>query len=326
MDLLVHLEGPLGLAALAAIAFGDTLIGVGLFVFGEFAFLAAGAAYAANGSIVPVLVVLAFAWLGDITSFLLGRRYGARAALRFMKPSKNRKRWRRAEKMLAERGFLFVVLSRFLGPVAWITPFLSGTIRMPMPLYASAAAVGVVLGVGQFLILGAIGQTAMTYLLPHITPHLSVLALMTLMLGVGAYIWRRSVRSRLHKAMTISGASTLMLLAANFAYFFVLDSHPLPAAPQARIADVCSVSQHHLAVSPGPSALHLPQPINVLLFSEKPGAEMMAELNWHRNATYSHDAITFAKFISLLWQSRPPMSELYLDGQPADSAFQMPGS
>lgn len=193
-DPLTLLDGFWGLAGLALIAFGDTLIGVGFFVFGEVAFLAAGAAFAANGTTLPGLVVLIAAWAGDIVSFYVGRRFGFRIALPLLKRRKRRSAWRRAKKALAARGVVFVIVSRLLGPVAWITPFLAGTLHMPPLKFAFAAAIGVALGVGQFLILGAVGQQVWALMTPSTSWLPALLAITGLGLGLALMIWRQRTR------------------------------------------------------------------------------------------------------------------------------------
>lgn len=326
MEYLANLDSFAGLAILAAIAFCDTLIGVGFFVFGEVAFLAAGAGFTAEGLILPALTVLVFAWAGDVTSFLSGRRFGPRALLRFMRKQKNRAAWRKAQAALATRGAAFVVLSRLLGPVAWITPFMAGTLRMPARIFAPAAAVGVFLGVGQFLLVGALGQSVLNVLLPYVAPHLTAAALIAFTLLISVYLWRRSDKSFWRRTLTVAVTAGAIFLASNFAYFFVLDTHALPSEPRASLTDACQVADAPLLVHSGQSGLHLPQPVNVLLISQSNESDLMRDLNWHQNVTYSHDTISFPTFVSLLFQQTPPVSELYLDQHPADSAFQMPGT
>ena len=193
-ELLSSLDTFWGLALLAAGAFGDTLIGVGFFIFGEIAFLAAGAAYSTNASIVPAGIVLLAAWAGDVTNFFIGRSYGPRFSVRFLKRLKRRKAWRRAQTEIRNRGAIFVVISRFLGPVSCVTPFLAGTLNMPLRSFLPASACGVTLGVGQFLFLGAIGAQLTNAFLSFILDHLSVIFLAALMLLSSTLIWRRSER------------------------------------------------------------------------------------------------------------------------------------
>ncbi|MEM1078843.1 MAG: LssY C-terminal domain-containing protein [Pseudomonadota bacterium] len=324
--LLSSLDSVAGLLVLTLLAFGDTLIGVGFFVFGELAFLAAGAAFAANGAVIPALVVLVAAWAGDVTSYLIGARYGARMSLPFLKRLKRRKAWRRAKAELGRRGAVFVVIARFLGPVAWVTPFLAGTLGMERRVFLPAAALGVFLGAGQFLIYGAIGAQVMDALLPFVLDHLAVCLLLVFMILSSLYVWRRSERGVLLKGLQVAAITVTIFFASNLTYFFVLNSHAAQGVPRTSYASVCDAATGPFTVDPGTTDLHLPQPVNVLLLSEGTGADLMAALGWHRNVTFTHDEIGFGAYLGLVLQNTPPISELYLSSVPADSAHQMTGT
>lgn len=324
--LLTSLDSVAGLVVLSILAFCDTLIGVGFFVFGELAFLAAGAAISTNGNYFPAVVVLAFAFAGDAASYGIGRRWGRRFSTRFLTRLKRRNAWRRARSELEKRGAAFVVLSRFLGPVAWVTPFLAGTLRMSPTHFFPAAALGVALGVGQFVIYGAVGATLATAFLPFVLDHIAVIALSICMLLSCIFIWRRSERSVWLKGLLAAALCAVIFATANFTYFFVLNSHTPQNSDRLVFQSVCEAASGPFVVEPGETALHLPQPVNVILLSEKSGADLMSDLGWHRNKTFSHDEIGFAKYLRLLFENTPPVSELYLEGTPADSAHQLPGT
>ncbi|NRB00706.1 MAG: LssY C-terminal domain-containing protein [Rhodobacteraceae bacterium] len=325
-NLLASLDSALGLLLLAALAFGDTLIGVGFFIFGEVAFLAAGAAITTNALYLPAIVVLVAAWAGDVTSYAIGRKYGARMSTRYLKRLKRRQAWRRAQSELRKRGEVFVVVSRFLGPVAWVTPFLAGTLGMPPRRFVPAAALGVLLGVGQFLVYGAIGGHLIGSFLPFVMDHLAVIALVASMLISSIYVWRRSERATWVKALKAVTMASAVFLTSNLIYFFVLNSHTVPDAPRTTFDTVCHAADGPFVVGAGQTSLHLPQPVNVILISDAPGSALMDDLGWHRNKTFTHNDISFTNYLSLLLQSTPPVSELYLDGIPADSAHQLPGT
>lgn len=324
--LLASLDSAFGLVALAVLAFSDTLIGVGFFVFGEIAFLAAGAAFASSGNVLPALVVMIFAFAGDAVSYGIGKRWGSQFSKRFLKRSKRRKVWRRAKMELETRGMIFVVISRFLGPVAWVTPFLAGSLNMPSLAFFSAAALGVVLGVGQFLIYGALGATAVSSFLPFVLDHIVVVALSFFMLLSCLYFWRRSARSVLVKTLLAASLCALMFATSNFAYFFVFNTHDKPTSVRVAFQSICEAASGPFVVEPGETNLHLPQPVNVILLSDFSGADLMSALGWYRNKTFSHDHIGFMKYVRLVSKNTPPVSELYLQGIPADSAHQMPGT
>lgn len=326
IDVLALAQSGPGLLLLGLSAFCDTLIGVGFFVFAEPAFIAGGAAWAAHGAIGPAIIVLLCAWLGDLTSFGIGRLCGKRLSLRFLKPLTRRRAWRMAQEALARKGALFIVISRLLGPVAWVTPFLAGTLSMPFARFAPAAALGTVIGVGQFLVLGALGTRLLPYLLPFLRAHFWTALLGAALVGLVIVIWRRSragVTSRLLKVL--AGAAALFL-SSNIAYFFVLDTHSRAAALPPFKAEFCALTDIPMLAYPGATDLHLPQPVNILLIGDGSGADLMEELNWHRNLTFSRDRISILGFVRLLLANTPPVSELTFLDRPANSAFQMPGN
>jgi len=325
-EILPNLDSFTGLALLALIAFCDTLIGVGFFIFGEVAFLAAGVAFASSGTPWPALIVLVFAWLGDMASYLIGARYGTRLSLPYLRAQKRRRAWRRAKTALKDRGIVFVVVSRLLGPVAWVTPFMAGTMRMPRLKFALAAALGVVLGVGQFLIYGALGQQLFDVVLPFIAAHIWAFALAVSILLAGIYVWRRSEKPIFNRLIKVGVVSGVIFLTSNVVYFFVLNTHPIPTEPRTLVADVCQAHKAPFLVTPGDTGLHLPQPVNIMLISDRSGADLMNDLGWYQNVTFSRDSISFPTYLGLLANQTPPVSELYLNGQPADSAHQMTGT
>lgn len=51
----------------------------------------------------------------------------------------------------------------------------------------------------------------------------------------------------------------------------------------------------------------------------------MGDIGWYKNHTYTRNHINLFTYIQLALQNLLPVSELYLWGQPATSAFQMPG-
>lgn len=325
-ELLTAANSAPGYVLLGLVAFCDTLIGVGFFVFGEVAFLAAGASWAATGQIWPALIVLCCAWAGDIASYAIGRHYGARLSLRYLTRLKRRRAWRRAQRALHRRGAVFVVLSRLLGPTAWVTPFLAGSVSMKASHFVPAAALGVMLGVGQFIVLGAVGLKGLSHVTLFLTDHMWAIGLVALLLISSIYIWRRSEAARPIRIFMVTTVAAALFLISNLTYFFVLNVHSAPTTPPPVLGTACNISQQSLLVHPGPTKLHLPQPVNVVLLSDATGAALMADLGWHQNLTFAQNQITFAGFIRLLAQNTPPVSELLLSGHPADSAFQMAGT
>ncbi|MTI16476.1 hypothetical protein E1162_04385 [Rhodobacteraceae bacterium RKSG542] len=327
-------SGPLGLALLAAVAFGDALIGVSFFVMGEVAFLAAGALFAMTGSPLPIAVVMIAAWLADLASFLLGYKLGSRGALRFLGKAKARKAWRRAATALANYPLFFVVGSRLLGPVAWITPFMAGSLSLSFPRFMAASAIGVLLGVGQFCLFGALGATGLSHVGSY-WESISAFAMEHLVAilffaAMGASVAAILIVPRWSKATKFAVSTltaTSIFAATNLIYFFGTDAHSMTAeAFHVRTQSLCEAIKGPLVVKPGRTSLHMPQPVNVLLVSDKKPEHIMQQMGWHKNLTYTRDKVDFLTYLKLLGQNLLPISELYLDEAPADSAFQLPGT
>ena len=315
---------------LALVAFFDTQIGVGFLVFGEVAFLAAGVAFGITENVTFLLVVFVAAWLGDMSSFALGRHYGARPFLRFLKPAKRRRTWRWAQGLLRNHGMKFVVVSRFLGPAAWVTPFLAGTLQMPMQRFAPAAGIGVALGIGQFVLLGYLGVRGISQLqgmLAVVSAHAGSIILFTLIGVTMMVIWHFSTRKATTRLILGFVASLGIFTGTNLVYFFAIDAHAQSINQLAnQPLEVCALPKENLLAFPGGTDLHLPQPLNVVLISSRKLDEVMVELGWQQNQTFSKDNISLQTYVRLLMNKTPPVSELYFNERPADFAFQMPGT
>lgn len=318
--------------ALAFIAFLDTLIGIGFFVFGEVAFVTAGVTFARSGDLGIIALVLVAGWAGDITSFLLGRSFGSQVTHRFLRPVKRRRQWRRARGLLARHGLGFVIVSRLLGPVAWITPFLAGTLGMSPLRFALASFPAVMIGGGQFILLGYLGKSAVSHWplgLHFLTQHFGLVLLCCAICLGGAATWFVSGGGRLRRFLCSALTALLIFVATNLYYFFGSDAHAASAAKTAtalEISGICEVVNTELVAVPGDTELHLPQPINVMLVSATPPEQLMTDLGWQKNLTFSQDRVGLHTYAKLLWKQQPPVSELYFNGTPAKSAFQLPGT
>lgn len=142
-------------------AFLETLIPVSFFVYGEIFFLS-GAVLAGAGTLAwPVVATVLFLGgiLGDNASYWLGRLFG----LRLYQAVGNwptvgqfltRERYHRGAGFFARHGPWAVFLARLAGPFSWIVPSLAGAYRMPYLTFALYNILGVVAGIGQFLLVG----------------------------------------------------------------------------------------------------------------------------------------------------------------------------
>lgn len=142
-------------------AFFETLIPLSFFVYGEIFFLS-GAVLAGAGTLYwPVVAAALFLGgiLGDNASYWLGRRFGLRLydtlgswpiVGGFLSPE----RYSRGAGFFARHGPWAVFLARLAGPFSWIVPSLAGAYRMPYPTFTLYNILGVVAGIGQFLLFG----------------------------------------------------------------------------------------------------------------------------------------------------------------------------
>lgn len=121
--------GPWAYAGVGGMAFLETGAFVGLVVPGETVVVVGGVA-ASHGDVSLPLIGLG-AWIGDATSFHLGRRYGAaviRPIARRLRISEQR--LASLERSLARHGGKTVLVGRFMGFVRALAPFMAGASGM----------------------------------------------------------------------------------------------------------------------------------------------------------------------------------------------------
>jgi len=140
-------------------SFFETLIGPGFFIYGEFIFLA-GAILSGMGYLNIWLVSLACiagGIAGDSASFFIGKKYGKQFIKRvFKKENKylSEKNYKKGVSFFEKYGEKSILLVRFLGPLSWVTPFIAGSMDLRYKRFLLFNIPGVILGIGQFLIVG----------------------------------------------------------------------------------------------------------------------------------------------------------------------------
>jgi membrane-associated protein len=149
--------GPWTYAVVAGLAFLETGAFVGLIAPGETA-LVLGGVVAARGD-VDLPLILALTWaaaaLGDLASFLLGRRLGRRFLERHgPRIGVSEPRLARVEEFFARHGAKAILLGRFIGIVRAVAPFTAGAsgLRLrgflPWSLIGTAAWSATLIGIG----------------------------------------------------------------------------------------------------------------------------------------------------------------------------------
>jgi membrane protein DedA with SNARE-associated domain len=137
--------GPWTYALVAGLAFLETGAFVGLIAPGETA-LVLGGVVAARGD-VDLPVILALTWaaaaLGDLVSFLLGRRLGRRFLLAHgPRLGVTAPRLDRVDVFFARHGAKAILVGRFIGIVRAVAPFTAGASGMPLRRFVPFSLLG----------------------------------------------------------------------------------------------------------------------------------------------------------------------------------------
>lgn len=128
----------------------------------ETAVITAGVVAGAGGLNLPVVIALAAAgaFLGDNTSYLVGRRYGHRATDRFFSTGKGAERLDWAEKQLEARGGELILVGRFIPGGRTVVTLSAGTLHYPWGRFALFDAVAAVAWALYASMLGYVGGRA----------------------------------------------------------------------------------------------------------------------------------------------------------------------
>ncbi len=131
-----------------------------IFVPGEIFFYAGGILSAAGilSIWITIVVCVAGGYLGDISSFYIGKRYAGRMERALDGWRIFHDAYDGGKEFMNEHGDGAVFLARFLGPAAWVTPFFAGSSGMPFkrflmldlvpPLCTIPLHVGIGYGIG----------------------------------------------------------------------------------------------------------------------------------------------------------------------------------
>jgi len=136
-------------------SFFETLIGIGFFLYGELIFLPA--AMLAGAGVFNIWLVsfflIAGGVAGDSASFFIGRKVGKGI---FKEENKffSLTNYQKGEAFINKYGVKSVFFARLLGPMSWVTPFLSGIYRIKYLKFLAYNVAGVTVGIGEFLVIG----------------------------------------------------------------------------------------------------------------------------------------------------------------------------
>jgi membrane-associated protein len=178
-------------------AFCETLIPLSFFVYGEVFFLA-GAIMAGAGTLdwwAVTAILYSGGILGDNASYWLGRLFGTRLFLMLAGwPLLGRlvrhDRYEQGVAFFRRRGPLAVFFARLAGPLSWTVPCLAGAFRLSYPTFLLYNTLGVIVGIGQFLVVGYVVGNNLEKITDALS-HIGALPVILAALGVLALLSRR---------------------------------------------------------------------------------------------------------------------------------------
>lgn len=308
-------------------AFLDATIGPNLFVPGEPFLLAAG--YQLHQGIIwGVIAVLVGGWLGDQLSYFIGKRSGSKAQRKLIRwQAKTKRPIARCRLLMKKRGNAILIFARLLGPVAWVVPFMAGSVNVSWKRFTICSSIGLILGVGQFVVAGYLLAAGLQTWLPLdslkliLIEHKLLIASVLVAVTFTVVAWKKNWSRKWAKSLT---ALVLCLVAANYGHFFYLADDNVQQVESTEIQPI-AFNDLGFKVYPGRSNVFDAQAVNLVYVGESPRT-LMQELGWLENQTFSRNDIELSDYVSLLKQKLPPVSDLFWNGKPQAMAFQEPGS
>ncbi|WP_434528525.1 LssY C-terminal domain-containing protein [Vibrio sp. K4] len=308
-------------------AFLDATIGPNLFVPGEPFLLAAG--YQLHQGIIwGVIAVLVGGWLGDQLSYFIGKHSGSKAQRKLIRwQAKTKRPIARCRLLMKKRGNTILIFARLLGPVAWVVPFMAGSANVSWKRFTVCSSIGLILGVGQFVVAGYLLAAGLQTWLPLdslkliLIEHKLLIASVLVAVTFTVVAWKKNWSRKWTKSLT---ALVLCLVAANYGHFFYLADDNVEQVEPTEIQPI-AFNDLGFKVYPGRSNVFDAQAVNLVYVGESPRT-LMQELGWLENQTFSRNDIELSDYVSLLKQKLPPVSDLFWNGKPQAMAFQEPGS
>ena len=180
-------------------AFFETLIPTSLVVLGEVFFIAG--ALLAGMEILNVWAVLAVLYaggiLGDNASYWLGRHFGLSlfeglARWPLVGRLLHDENYRRGVAFFERRGAIAVLVARLSGPLSWVMPAMAGVFRLNYGTFLRFNTIGIVIGIGQFMIVGYFFGEYLPLILEwadRFGP--AILAFVSALIAAGTWYWWR---------------------------------------------------------------------------------------------------------------------------------------
>jgi membrane-associated protein len=182
-------------ALVAGLAFLETGAFVGLVAPGETAIVLGGVVAAQGDADLALMLLIAWpaAALGDLASFLLGRRLGRRFLLaRGPRLGVSAARLERVERFFARHGAKAILLGRFIGLVRAVAPFLAGASGMRLRAFLPWSLLGTAVWVTTFTLAGYAFHESFSAAAGYLTHAALALAV----IAAAALAWREHRRAR----------------------------------------------------------------------------------------------------------------------------------
>ena len=329
-------------------SFFDTLIGFSFFVWGEVFFLA-GSILAGMG-ILDIWGVIATLYAGgaagDNLSYYLGRLLGPLSFRRIKKIPLIRRffsfaTYKRSARFFRKYGAVSVLIGRLLGPLAWITPFLAGQYEIPYRKFLIFDTIGVLLGIGEFIIAGYLFGKHYKVLLDLIETY-SIVFLFVVSIAILLYLYLkrsgtlqkflyhlREERIRLFhlviRNVTVFAIVSLLLYMLFLLFIFFVDppesKSDFKAPPYYTVKAPKLVKCRKLGTYYRSKPGKIIQPVNVILESDLDLPQIL-DGDWSAVKIFLQDRISLRTYLHLLREKLPPVSSLYLQGMPQNAAYQ----
>jgi len=186
-------------------SFFETLVPVSLFVLGEVFFITG--ALLAGMEVLNVWLVLTALYaggiLGDNASYWLGRRFGEPLfELMVRMPLVGRlahyENYRRGVEFFERRGAFTIFAARLSGPLSWVMPAMAGMFRLNYITFIRFNTLGVMLGIGQFIVVGYFFGAYLPAIVDYAGRYGSIIfSIVLASLGLAAWYWwaRRRAQS-----------------------------------------------------------------------------------------------------------------------------------